>query len=118
MFKRVKESMIIEKAYILCRQEMGVDAKAMISRMDFPERAAAREGLRQMIRHRGLEVNDVAVMLIVPLLPWLRGDAFHTMFNVVVEWEIFKKIQPEVKEHYRKELENCPGYIEMLEQDN
>ena len=103
MFKRIKQSMTIEKAFLLLEQSF-LPMKPRFDQLPFPDKAAFREHLRVM-QSEGLELHDVAVMITCPFLPTLDRDTLEQLGGQVFVWKMEKLVQNEVYDFFRSELD-------------
>lgn len=102
MFERLKQSMNIEKAFLLLEKE-DFDLKRVFDQFTWTDKAFIREQMRQM-QDQGFEVHDLAVMLITPYLRHFPRKRRDVLGGIIANWWLEKKIQPDVQDFFRAEL--------------
>lgn len=102
MFKRIQYSMVIEKALLLWEGQL-IPIKIRFNELSFYEKAQFREGLRDMQR-MGLELHDVAIMIIVQFLSSFSKEYCDWICEIVSRWEAQGMIQEEVYQHFTDEI--------------
>ena len=102
MFKRLKQTMNIDKAFLIWEQE-GIYLKNLFDKFPWSERAYLREEMRKM-QDQGFEIQDLAVMLITPFLSAFPQERREELGGIVFRWLMDKRIQTEVHDYFRNEL--------------
>lgn len=102
MFDRIKNSLTIEKAYVLLREAVNVDMKAVHASLPNREDAVIRESLREGQKAHGLELHDVATMMLVPFLERFDFATRTEIHDVVGRWAARGQIQAQVFSIYSK----------------
>lgn len=102
MFDRIKNSLTIEKAYVLLKDAVSVDMKALHAALPHHEAAGIRESLREAQKTHGLELHDVATMMLVPFLERFDFTERVEINNAVGTWAARGQIQPQVFATYNK----------------
>ena len=98
MFERIRRSLVIEKAHELWRSE-GVNTRSVFKRLDFTSSAGYREGLRKL-QSDGLELHDVAVVMIMAIWPCLSVAEQGNVLSTVSMWHADRLIMPHLFSTY------------------
>lgn len=104
MFAYLKRSYVIEKAYAIWRQEVGIDLKVEISKMPMNGRTDYRNNLRESQKHMGANEKEVAVLAMVPFLKFLDPNAKGLVNNLVDSWTHRGAVRSSVSQLFKQAM--------------